>query len=198
MRAATCADAPAVRTMFARAYVDDPLLRWIFPDDATRLEATAAWLGVYVERYLRPGGDAAGRARATEAGGAVTGTALWRWPTDVFAGGDLPTTVGLLTALVGPTHAAAVGAAMAAEAALRPAGPHAILHFLAVDAAHRGQGNARHLVEDGVSRAHADGLPVLLETTNPVNVPIYERLRFAVHAEVVLGDDGPRLWVMTR
>lgn len=198
MRVATSADGPAVRTLFARAYVDDPLLRWIFPDDATRLEATAAWLGVYVERYLRTGGAASERARVTEAGGGLTGAALWRWPDDAFPGGELPTTVGLLTALVGPAHAAAVGAAMAAESGARPTGPHAILHFLAVDAAHRGWGNARRLVDDGVARAQADGLPVLLETTNPVNVPIYERLGFAVHAEVTLGDDGPRLWVMTR
>jgi len=198
MRVAAHADAPAVRALFARAYVDDPLLRWIFPDEPTRLEATAAWLGVYVERYLTARGGAAGRCRVTTAGGGVTGAALWRWPTDVFAGEHLPTTVGLLTALVGPAHAAAVGAAMASEAASRPAGPHAILHFLAVDAAHRGRGEARRLVDDGVARAHADGLRALLETTNPENVPVYERLGFTVHAEVRLGESGPQLWVMTR
>jgi hypothetical protein len=33
------------RTLLARAFVDDPLMRWFFPDDGSRLHACAAMFG---------------------------------------------------------------------------------------------------------------------------------------------------------
>ena len=46
------ATVPEIRTVLARAYAADPLLAWVFPDEHHRIEATAAWLGVLVERYV--------------------------------------------------------------------------------------------------------------------------------------------------
>lgn len=197
MRSATVSDVPAIRALFTHAYVDDPLMRWIFPDDATRLESVAAWLGVYVERYLTSTG-AAPRARVVADGDAVVAAALWRWPDDnLDLPGMLPTVGGLLGALIGPDHTGTVAAGMSAARELRPTTPHAYLHFLAVDVAQRGRGVARSLVEDGVSRAAADGLPTVLETTRSENVTVYRCLGFDVLGETALGE-GPVLWTMGR
>jgi hypothetical protein len=75
VRTAVTADAPAIRTLLARAYQEDPLLAWVFPDEATRPEATAAWLGTFVDRYLP-----AGRVTVVDDGPKIAGVAIWRWP----------------------------------------------------------------------------------------------------------------------
>lgn len=198
VRPAAVSDLPAVRTLYARAFGDDPMMRWLFPDAGTRPEALAAWLGTYLERYLLAPGAAPTRHRGAERDGVVVGAAFWRWPDDdVAAPGVLPTATGLLTALVGDDHAALVAAGLAQERAVRPTAPHAYLHYLAVDAAHRGTGVARALVEEGVARAESDGLPVLVETTNPANVAVYEAFGFGVVARVRLGT-GPDVTILTR
>ena len=69
---ATWADAPAVRTVLARAYRDNPLMVWALPDAATREDACAAWLGPSVDRYL-----AGGRVHVVRLAGAVVGVAWW-------------------------------------------------------------------------------------------------------------------------
>ena len=40
------------RTLLAGAFVEDPLMRWFFPDDETRPHACAALFGLFVEQYL--------------------------------------------------------------------------------------------------------------------------------------------------
>ena len=64
----------AVRTVLARAFVDDPLMAWFFPDAETRPHACAALFGLFAETYLRSG-------RVDVAGGeAPVAVAMWRWP----------------------------------------------------------------------------------------------------------------------
>lgn len=206
VRHATLADAPAVRTLLAHALADDPLMRWMFPVDAARTESVAAWLGIYVDRYLSaasvPSAVLGGTTIVEDDAGEVVAAAVWRWPTDdLSAGGppagSLPTTTGLLMALVGADHATEVASAMAAAARDRPTDPTAYLHFLAVAGSVRRRGLARALVRDGVERATADGLPVLLQTTRPANVEVYRRLGFAVRATATLGAGGPTLVTMS-
>ena len=43
------------RTLLARAFADDPLMAWFFPDDETRPHACAALFGLFAEHYLQDG-----------------------------------------------------------------------------------------------------------------------------------------------
>jgi ribosomal protein S18 acetylase RimI-like enzyme len=193
MRTGTPSDAPLIRTLFANAYVDDPLMRWVFPDDELRVEATAAWLGAFIDRYV-----STGRFVVADDGDTLTGAAIWRWPAD-GQGDDtpiLPSPGGVLRALVGDARAHEIGAAFGVVPPLRPPAPYAYLHFLAVDAAHRRHGVARTLVTAGVDAATRDGLGVVLETTNPDNHPFYRALGFNVVGTTRLGGDGPEISVM--
>ena len=72
------------------------------------------------------------------------------------------------------------------------------LAILATAPQHRGQGLARGLLERQLARCDADGLAAWLETTDPVNPPIYERFGFTTVAHV--GDAAwlPGYWVMRR
>ena len=184
------------RTLLARAFVDDPLMTWFFPDDVSRPHACAALFGLFAENYLvgRHGRvDVVGEDRPHA-------VAMWRWPRpdDAPSGlpESLPTTSGLMTALVGPEAAAQKGAAMSVLAGLRPPEPHAYLHLLAVEPELRGTGLGLRALAPGLAAAREAGLVACLETMNPANVPFYEAHGFVVRHEVQLGAGGPTAWEM--
>jgi GNAT superfamily N-acetyltransferase len=72
------------------------------------------------------------------------------------------------------------------------------LAMLATAPEHRGQGLARLLLERQLARCDDDGLPAWLETTDPVNPPIYHRFGFQTVAHVEDAAWLPGLWVMRR
>jgi GNAT superfamily N-acetyltransferase len=180
------------RTLLARAFVDDPLMRWFFPDDDSRLHACAAVFGQFAERYL-----ATGRVDVVRRAEPIA-VAMWRWPGgDTPADdGSLPTTSGLMAALMGAGRAAELGGAMSVIAGLRPPEPHAYLHLLGVDPSARRQGLGGAVLEPGLAAARAEGLVACLETMNPANVPFYEAHGLAVRHEMQLGAGGPTVWAM--
>jgi predicted acetyltransferase len=72
------------------------------------------------------------------------------------------------------------------------------LAFLATAPEHRGRGLARQLLERQLDRCDEDAAAAWLETTDPVNPPIYERFGFATVAHVEDAAWLPGLWVMRR
>jgi GNAT superfamily N-acetyltransferase len=180
------------RTLLASAFVEDPLMRWFFPDDETRPHACAALFGLFAEQYL-----AAGRVDVVRRSRPVA-VAMWRWPgTDAAEQPEsLPTPPGLMTALMGASRAAEVGAAMGVIAELRPSEPYAYLHLLGVDPTTRGEGLGGGVLDPGLEAARGAGLTVCLETMNPANVPFYEAHGLSVRHEVRLGAGGPTVWTM--
>jgi hypothetical protein len=49
-----------------------------------------------------------------------------------------------------------------------------------------------------LDRCDAEGAPAYLESTNPANVPYYQRFRFEVTGEITVPDGGPPIWQMWR
>ena len=181
------------RTLLARSFAEDPLMRWFFPADDLRPHACAAMFGLFAEHYL-----AAGRVDAVRRGNLVA-VAMWRWPgqqEDEPVPERLPTVDGLLSALIGAGRAAKLRSAMSGLGELRPAGPFAYLHLLAVDPGRRGEGLGGALLDAGIAAARADGLGACLDTMNPANVPFYEAHGLAVRHETPLPGGGPTVWSM--
>ena len=180
-----------IRTLLARAYAHDPLLAWVFPDEQHRLEATAAWLGVSVERYV-----AVGEVEHVREDGVLAAVALWRWPATPLAGPPdlLPTAGGLLRALVGVDRAAEIAAGFAAAAPPPADVPAAYLHFLAVAPGAQGRGLGGQLLDRVLARTRADGVPLRLDTTHPANLPFYAAHGLRVAGEGRLGSTGPAIW----
>jgi GNAT superfamily N-acetyltransferase len=181
------------RTLLARAFADDPLMAWFFPDAESRPHAIAALFGVFTEHYLREGRvDVVRRA-------APVAVAMWRWPSAAVPRDEpesLPSAPGLMRALLGPERAAEKGEAMAALADLRLPEPHAYLHLLAVDPQLHGQGLGGEVLRPGLAAAREAGLVACLETMNPANVPFYQAHGFVLRHKVQLAAGGPTAWGM--
>ncbi len=172
------------------------MLRWIFPDDEHRLQATAAWLGLFAERYV--GGGRVDVIEADEPDRALAAVAVWRWPDDVAPPAPLPSVPGLLAALVGSHRAAMLIESLGVIATVAPPGRFAYLHLLAVSPPHQGQGLGRQVLAPGLAAADAAGLGVHLETTDPDNLGFYRAVGFEVTHQVRLAPDGPELWALWR
>ena len=180
------------RTLLARAFVEDPLMRWFFPDDDTRPHACAALFGLFAEQYL-----AAGRVDVVRRGRPVA-VAMWRWPgAAVGAAGVAPTPPG--------TDDRAHGCRLAPPRWVRPWGSSPSCGRRSrtptstssgVDPAARGQGLGGEVLEPGLGAARGAGLTARLETMNPANVPFYEAHGLSVRHEVRLGAGGPTVWAM--
>ena len=179
------------RTLLARSFVDDPLMRWFFPDGDARPHACAALFGLFAEQYLATGRvDVVRRVRPVA-------VAMWRSPdTTAEQPESLPTPAGLMTALLGTGRAADLGAAMRVIGELRPPEPYAYLHLLGVDPGARRQGLGEEVLEPGLAAARSAGLTACLETMNPANVPFYEAHGFVVRHETALAGGGPTVWSM--
>ncbi|ADG75189.1 GCN5-related N-acetyltransferase [Cellulomonas flavigena DSM 20109] len=190
-RAATPHDLPALRTVCALAYRGNPLMRWVLPDETTRADACALWLGPSLERYL-----AGGRVDVVTVDDDLVALAAWRpAAAPSTSAAHLPTPAGALAALVGPARAAEVLGHLGGTADLAPTPGGPYLNYLAVHPAHQGRGLGGTLLRHGLAAlAREDGTP-WLATADERNVPFYERHGFTVAGSRRLGD-GPLLRVM--
>ena len=197
VRAATARDAPAIRTVLALAFEDNPMIRWALPDDGTRAQGCAAWLGPSVDRYL-----ALGRVHVAEREGRVVGAAAWRLhgadPTVDPVSSSLPTPAGVLALLVGDARATEILTALGASAASAPVEPADYLNYLVVLPGEQGRGIGRDLVLAGVREADALGRDTWLCTTDPRNHTFYARLGYVERGRYELAPGGPGLVALGR
>jgi predicted GNAT family N-acyltransferase len=80
---------------------------------------------------------------------------------------------------------------------VHPHEPHWYLGMLATRSNAQGSGAGSKMMTRTLALVDQDGLPAHLESTNPRNVPFYERHGFVVTGEENL-PDGPRLTCMRR
>ena len=177
----------SARRTLASAFVDDPMMKWIFRDVAQPDQAVAAWLGLFVEAFAVAGTvdvlpDDDGRPVAI---------AMWRLDATPLAYPEMPSLGGLMVAFLGGVRAHEVGTGLAAFASNKPQPPFHYLQFLAVDPQAQGRGLGRRLVLHGQRRAAVAGRGVYLESTNPRNLAFYSSLGFVTLGEFTLQPDGP-------
>ncbi|MHA6800613.1 GNAT family N-acetyltransferase [Bounagaea algeriensis] len=189
VRPATEADIPRAVSTLGRAFEHYPWTRHIISADR-HLERLAEFNRLFIERIGLPHG----RVWVVADGDAV---AVWTTPETARAGD--------VFAELGPRFAELAGdrlqqqrAAEAAMAPHRPTEPAWFLGTVGVDPDRQGRGLGRAVIAPGIEAAAAEGVPAFLETSTESNVAFYERLGFAVTAEVDVPDGGPRTWAMLR
>ena len=79
-----------------------------------------------------------------------------------------------------------------------PEEPHWYLAVIGSDPTVRGGGYGQALMRSRLDRCDAEHAPAYLESSDPVNVPYYERFGFEVTGEMVLPNGGPSLIPMWR
>lgn len=196
--------------LLARGFAEEPGNLALLPDPAARHRLMAAGARSVLRRTIPHG-----TVHAASVGGELAAIAIWEPP-------GIPTftvrgALGAVTSRLGqaPTLARAlphklsviagdvrpaVGMARTRRRAIRTVcdGPTWHLGFLATAPEHRGRGLARRLLERQLTRCDEDGAAAWLETTDPVNPPIYERFGFTTVAHVEDAAWLPGLWIMRR
>lgn len=76
--------------------------------------------------------------------------------------------------------------------------PHYYLSFLGTRADHRGKGLGMALLRDNLALIDAQRMPAYLESSNPGNLPRYERLGFTKVGEFILPSGGPKVDTLWR
>ena len=182
---ATPADRARVMDSLVAAFAADPVLRHLFPDDATYPGYAAAFFGrLFDKRVLK------GTVWTIGNGASV---AMWDAPTSAPAATeDLPDDT-LATQLPADALARVNAYDDAVHAAL-PTTPFWYLGVLGTHPAHAGRGWGRAVSAVGLRRAAADGVPAVLETSNPGNVALYRRAGWEVARVVTL--EPLTIWIM--
>jgi ribosomal protein S18 acetylase RimI-like enzyme len=181
-----------IRDVVGRAFLEDPLAAWIFPDEATRRICVTAFFGSLIEGYMRSGQH----IDVVEEDGQVVAAAVWRIPNDAVIDWQVAPSVGeLLFALIG-NRAETLGPAFGEFANHWPPAPFAYLHLLAVHPEHQGRGLGRRVIEPGIAAAREHGLLCGLETTNPRNHSFYRSVGFNDVATFHVADDAPTATAM--
>jgi GNAT superfamily N-acetyltransferase len=190
-RVATAADLGAVTATISTAFHDDPLWSWAFPDAERRPAQYAAWWGFLIEAALRyPWVLVTERCESA---------AVWIPP----AGTELPKEAeaqagALLVELLGPHSEAVLELLDRFEASHPRDEPHFYLSLLGTHDDHRGRGLGMGLLAESLGRIDAERMPAYLESTNPVNIPRYERLGFVARGTFEAPGGGPVVTTMWR
>ncbi len=179
IKTASASDEAAVIAVLVLAFGADPATRWTWPSPDQYLQHFPTFAKIL-------GGKAFTHESAYYADG-YAGAALWL-PPDVHPDDDA------LTALMQRTSAAPpedVSALFERMDSYHPQEPHWYLPFIGVDPSQQGGGHGAELMEHALIACDRDHAPAYLESSNPKNVPLYERHGFTVLGTIQVGTSPP-------
>ena len=192
VRKATAEDVPRLALVLARAFYEDPVMRWVFPDGSRRLrQLERSSVSVSLKGMCLPHGE----VYTTEG---VAGGALWLPP-----GKERPGPLDSLRLL--PRMAAAWGRdlpravrSLSYVDSKHPRHPHYYLFILGVEPERQGEGLGTALLRPVLERCDREGVAAYLEASAPRNRDLYARNGFEVVEETGLPGGGPPVWRMWR
>ena len=178
--------ADAATSVVTLAFAADPIARWTYPDPDQYLE--------YFPRFIR-----AFAGKSFEQGTAYlapdfAGAALWLKP------GFSPNEDELLGLIWESTSSEVqkdLFPMFEQMAAFHPKYPHWYLPMIGVEPSRQGSGVGSALLQHSLANCDADSLPAYLESSNPKNIPLYERFGFEVIGTIKAGD-APPMYPMIR
>jgi GNAT superfamily N-acetyltransferase len=167
VRSATDADQQAVIDVITLAFSTDPMARWAFPDPATYLSVMPD-----VIRAFGGGGFAHGTVHLV---GGSSAAAMWLPP------GVHPDTDRLAGLTEQHTPRGQIDDMMKVFEQMdsyHPAEPCWYLPLIGVDPVRQGRGHGGALLRHALERCDREAATAYLESSNPRNVPLYERHGF--------------------
>lgn len=177
VRSATTRDQQAVVDVITLAFATDPMARWSFRDPATYLSAMPS-----VIRAFGGNGFAHGTAHLVDDGRAA---AMWLPP---GVEPDHERLAAITEEHVSGPQLEAMSQVFEQMARFHPDGPCWYLPLIGVDPAWQGRGYGSALLRHALEQCDRDHLPAYLESSNPKNLPLYERHGFVALGAIQAGD----------
>lgn len=166
----------AVIDVITLAFATDPMARWAYPDPATYLSAMPAAI-----RAFGGNGFAHGAAHLVEGGHAA---AMWL-PPGVHP--DAERLAAISEEHVSGPRLDEMSRVFEQMSTYHPHEPCWYLPLIGVDPAMQGRGFGSALLRYALERCDHDGVPAYLESSNPRNIPLYQRHGFEILGSIQSG-----------
>jgi ribosomal protein S18 acetylase RimI-like enzyme len=177
VRVAQASERDAVLDALMLAFSGDPCLRYVLDTPGKLLKGFRAFAGAM-------GGAGLDEGAAWLAHDAAA-AALWL-PPGVTP--DREAMMAVIGELAPEEKLPVLGEVGDAIARYHPEEPHWYLAMIGVDPARQGRGYGSAILRESLRRCDEDGVVAYLESSNPRNVPLYERYGFEVMGFVQPGD----------
>lgn len=193
-RSATRADVAALSKTLGKAFYDDPVMTWMLPNaDLRRRRLHRLFAALTRHHHLGNGA-----VEVASDGSGIGGAALWdppgKW--QHTRGQELRGTPSLFLAFGRSLNRGLAITEMMKK--VHPEEPHWYLAIIGSDPSVRGKGFGQVLMRSRLDRCDAERAPAYLESSNPDNVPYYQRFGFEVTGKLTLPGGGPSLIPMWR
>jgi len=187
IRTAEASERGDITALMTASFISDPFMRWIYPAAQDYLEHFPG----FVERFA---GAAFDHATVFVAGG-FGGGALWFPP---GAKKDEEALGQFVLETVAPERLAAMGTLSQQMAEHQVEREAWYLPMIGVDPPRQGAGLGAELMRRVLDETDRAGLPTHLESSNPANIPFYQRLGYEAVGMIQPVEDGPILTPMFR
>jgi ribosomal protein S18 acetylase RimI-like enzyme len=175
--------------IIADSFADDPVNQWVFGSQGAM---QPFYTRVAKKLYLPRG---YGHVMQDETGGA-----LWL-PPGVKKDIPLLNSLDIAASIIRHAGFGSLLRGLATDSALakqKPGEPHYYLFAIGARSGHQGKGIGGKLMQAGLERVDAAGMPAYLESSKEANVPFYRRFGFEVTQKIVPAKGCPPLWLMWR
>ncbi len=183
--AATTSDEASTIAVLVRAFSADPVARWIWPDPQQ--------YHMHFPSFVRVFG---GKAFIHGSAYCVDGYAAALWlPPDVLP--DEDTLSSIFQRTVSEQIQKDVFTVFDQMGRYHPSEPHWYLPLMGVDPLKQGKGLGSALMQHALVQCDQDNKPAYLESSNPRNIPFYERYGFELLGTIQIGT-SPHIFPMLR
>jgi GNAT superfamily N-acetyltransferase len=180
IRSAFPSEANSVIGVVTLAFSTDPVARWMYPDPHPYLKHFPKFIEAFA-------GNAFKKGTAFWADG-FSGAALWL-PPDVHPNEE--DIISLFTTTTSDEVRQDLFPVFEEMGSYHPEEPHWYLPMIGVDTFRQGNGTGTELMEHALSECDKTDSYAYLESSNPKNIPLYERFGFEVSGIIQAGASPP-------
>jgi ribosomal protein S18 acetylase RimI-like enzyme len=180
IKTAMASDEASVIDVVVLAFSTDPAARWLYRDPHQYLTHFPSFVRAF-------GGNAFAHGSAYYIDG-YAGAALWL-PPDIHP--DEDTLIGLFQRTVAARDQGTMFAIFEQMGRYHPDEPHWYLPLIGVDPSQQGKGYGSALLKHTLMPCDRDHTCAYLESSNPKNIPLYERHGFELLGTIQVGTSPP-------
>jgi GNAT superfamily N-acetyltransferase len=180
VRNAAIAEQKYIISSLVLAFQNDPANRWLYPDQYQFL--------TYFPQFVQAFGGKAFEHNTVYCSPNYSGAALW-YPLGIEPDGEA--VFQLMQRSIFEADQADVFAFFEQVDHYHPKHPHWYLPFIGVEPRYQSQGYGSALMQPILNQCDRDRIPAYLESSNPANIPFYERHCFEVLGTIQAGTSPP-------